>query len=150
MSQFNFECKFVQTDVDAKLPSQAHPEKGVGDTGYDLYAIADVTIPAGKFAIVPVGLTLAYLTPGIWFRIEGRSGLGFKHSLYPHFGIIDNPYRNDLGVKIYSHSEKDYVVKKGDKFAQIIFYPLIQPTMSFTDKVSDTNRGAGGLGSTGR
>lgn len=149
------EAKFIQTHPRAKLPTQAHSEVGTGDSGFDLYAVLPdtlnvVTIPAGESLVVPVGLKLAYVTPGYWFRVEARSGLGFKHGIQPHFGIIDNPYRGDLGIKLYNLSKNDYTVKDGDRIAQIIFYPLIQPTLSFTDTVDETKRGEGGFGHTGK
>lgn len=143
--------KFKKTHPYAVLPQCAHAEKNTGDTGADLVAIEQVTIPARDNAVVSVGLTLAYITPGYWFRIEARSGLGFKHSIFPHFGIIDNTYKGDLGVKLYNNSDKDYVVNRGDKIAQIVVYKLHQPAFSFVDEVEikPGDRGDKGFGSTG-
>ena len=88
--------------------------------------------------------------PGWWFRIEPRSGLGFKHNLQPHLGVIDNGYRGDLGVKLYNLGNKDYEVKPGDRIAQFVVYPLIQPVCSWADEVENTNRGDSGFGSSGK
>jgi dUTP pyrophosphatase len=133
------------------LPVANNKELAVGDTGYDLVAVEDVLIPNESSDVVPVGLTLADISPGYWLRIEPRSGLGFKHSIQPHLGVIDNGYRGDLGVKLYNfRSDKDvdgYLVKKGDKIAQLVVYPLIQPKISFSDEVSETSRGDNGFGS---
>jgi dUTP pyrophosphatase len=97
---------------------------------------------------VDVGLSLAYITPGYWFRIEGRSGLGFKNSIQPHLGVIDNGYRGDLAVKLYNfHETKDLNVQPGDRIAQIVVYPLIQPEFKFADDVSESTRGDKGFGS---
>ena len=96
-------------------------------------------------------MTLADITPGYWIRIEPRSGLGFKHSVQPHLGVIDNGYRGDLGVKLYNFNTNDtsdgLQVKKGDKIAQLVVYPLIQPKFSFSDEISETTRGDNGFGS---
>jgi len=105
--------KFKKTHPDAILPRKAHPHPDNGDSGYDIFAVEDTVIPARGSAVVPVGLTLADITPGFWFRIEPRSGLGFKHNLQPHLGIIDNPYRGDLGVKLYNFSDKNVTIEKG-------------------------------------
>lgn len=159
------EAKFLQTHPRAKLPTQAHSEIGTGDSGFDLYGVIDernsaakfdadgkahLVVPARGSIVVPVGLKLAYVTPGYWFRVEARSGLGFKYGIQPHFGIIDNPYRGDLGVKLYNLTDVDYKIFDGDRIAQIIFYPLVQPVLSFTDTVDETQRGEGGFGKSGR
>lgn len=143
------EIKFKKTNDDAILPRKAHPDSKTGDTGYDLFAVEDTSIPAKGSAVVPVGLTLADITPGYWFRIEPRSGLGFKHSLQPHLGVIDNPYRGDLGVKLYNFGDKDVIIPKSSGVAQIAVYQNIDSAVSFTDEVSDTDRGEDGFGSTG-
>ena len=147
----NVFIKLKKTHPDAVLPTANNKELAVGDSGYDLVAVEDTFIPRGSSDIVPVGLTLADITPGYWIRIEPRSGLGFKHSIQPHLGVIDNGYRGDLGVKLYNFSSDPeidgYQVKKGDKIAQLIVYPLIQPQFSFSDQVSETSRGDKGFGS---
>lgn len=146
----NVEASFIQTHPDAKLPTQAHTGEMTGDTGYDLYSVAEVKIPAGGSAVVPVGITVAFITPGFWFRIEGRSGLGFKHGVQPHFGVIDNGYRGDLGVKLYNLSDTDAVIHAGDRCAQMIFYPLIQAQLSFVKEIVQSDRGATGFGKSGK
>jgi deoxyuridine 5'-triphosphate nucleotidohydrolase len=157
---FPVTIKFVKTHDLAVLPKFYHADPYVGDSGLDLTAVEDVTIPyRGKgaiegtgiifdpWAIVPVGLKLGYLTPGYWLRVEGRSGMGFKKHVFPHFGIIDNPYRGDMGIKLYNFSYKDVVIKAGDKIAQLIVYPLIQADVEWADQVVESARGEKGFGS---
>lgn len=159
------EARFVKTHSRAKLPTQAHSEIDIGDSGFDLYAVVDergsatkfdivgaahIIVPARGSVVVPIGLKLAYVSPGYWFRVEARSGLGFKYGIQPHFGIIDNPYRGDLAIKLYNLTDVDYKVVDGDRIAQIIFYPLVQPKLSFTEVVDETTRGDGGFGKSGR
>jgi dUTP pyrophosphatase len=143
--------KIKKTHPDAVLPQCNNCEPGTGDTGYDLTSVQDVTIPAGSSWIVQVGLTLADVPPGFWLKIEPRSGLGFKHDIQPHLGVIDNGYRGDLGVKLYNFNKtKDYQVFSGDKIAQLVVYPLIQPIYKFSEDITETNRGDKGFGSSGR
>lgn len=153
--------ELIKTHKNAILPSQNNTAiDGTGDTGYDLYAVEDVLIPGidvnsksqGNInsAVVPVGLEIGYIEPGYWLRIEGRSGLGFKHGIQPHFGIIDNQYRGGLGVKLYNLTNTDYQIKAGDKVAQIVGYKLIEMNIEFTDTKSDSTRGEKGFGSSGR
>ena len=82
--------KFKATHDDAVLPVANNKAIETGDSGYDLVAVEDVKIPAGGSNIAEVGLTLADITHGYWIRIEPRSGLGFKHKIQPHLGLIDN------------------------------------------------------------
>lgn len=146
---FPVDIKFVKTHPDSVLPKYNHNDAYVGDSGLDVTAVEEVRIPAKGYAVVPVGLKLAYITPGYWFRVEGRSGVGFKKHIFPHFGIIDNPYRGDMGVKLYNFGTEDQVFKSGDKVAQLILYPLIQANVSFADEVTESKRGEKGFGSSG-
>jgi len=154
--------ELIKTHENAILPSQNNTAlDGTGDTGYDLYAVEDVLIPGIQVntgtrvghinsAVVPVGLEIGYIEPGYWLRIEGRSGLGFKHGIQPHFGIIDNQYRGGLGVKLYNLTSTDYQINSGDKVAQIVGYKLIEMDIESTDTKSDSTRGEKGFGSSGR
>lgn len=139
--------KIIKTHPDAVLPVANNNETGTGDSGYDLVAVEQVTIPQRGSAVISVGLTLADITPGYWIRIEPRSGLGFKHSLQPHLGVIDNGYRGDLGVKLYNFSDEDYTVEPGDRIAQLVVYQLIQPQFEFVEQATETARGSKGFGS---
>ena len=146
---FPVDIKFVKTHPDAVLPKYNHSDPYTGDSGLDVTAVEKVVIPAKGYNIVPVGLKLGFITPGYWFRVEGRSGVGFKKHIFPHFGIIDNPYRGDMGVKLYNFGVEDQTFNPGDKVAQLIVYPLIQANVSWTDEVSETKRGEKGFGSSG-
>lgn len=146
---FPVDIQFVKTHENAVLPKYNHTNPYQGDSGLDVTAVEDVIIPYGCSAVVPVGLKLAYVTPGYWFRVEGRSGLGFKHSIAPHFGIIDNSYRGDMGIKLYNFGKANYTVKAGDKIAQLIVYPLIQANIEWTQSAVETERGEKGFGSSG-
>lgn len=139
--------KIKKTHVDAVLPQANNKHPGTGDTGFDLVAVEDAEIRDRDSVVVPVGLTLADMDPGYWIRIEPRSGLGFKHNIQPHLGVIDNGYRGDLAVKLYNFGEETYQVKKGDKIAQLAVYPLIQPIFECVDEVTETSRGDKGFGS---
>jgi len=145
------EIKFIKTNPDAVIPTTKYADDRTrADSGLDLTSVCDVVIPSRQSAVVDVGLKVGYITPGYWFRIEGRSGLGFKHSVSPHQGIIDNLYRGTLGVKLYNNSDVDYHVKKGERIAQMVVYNLIVPETSETDIADETKRGESGFGSTGK
>lgn len=141
---------FVKTHPDAILPKKNHSEPLTGDAGYDLFAVETTTIPARGHAVVPVGLKLGYIQPGFWIRIEARSGNGFKKNLEPHPGIIDNPYRGDLGIKLFNLSDKDQIIEKGAGAAQFIIYKMeddFETRWISEEEVEITNRGENGFGS---
>lgn len=143
--------KFLKTHPDAVLPLRKHDDLTTGDSGFDITAVTDTVIPARSAAVVPTGITLAEMPPGIWIRIESRSGLAFKHNIQAFNGIIDNNYRGDLGVKLINHSDVDYLVNKGDRVAQLVLYPLVVVLHTqWSESVSDTTRGSSGFGSTGK
>ena len=144
------QLKFIQTHADAVLPQQKHVDKLTGDSGYDVSAVEDTVIPARGAAVVPVGLQLADVPPGIWIRIESRSGTNFKHLVSAFSGIIDNQYRGSLDVQLNNRSDVDYQVKKGDRIAQLVMYPLIVVDTAWAEQATSTDRGAQGFGSTGR
>lgn len=146
---FPVDIKFVSTHPLAVLPKYNHNDPYTGDSGLDVTAVDDVVIQPKSFAVVPVGLKLAFITPGYWFRVEGRSGLGFKKHIFPHFGIIDNPYRGDMGVKLYNFGDEPQYIKQGDKIAQLIVYPLIQANVGWAEEVTESKRGEKGFGSSG-
>ncbi len=141
------EIKFIKTHEDAKLPQKNNPDPLTGDAGFDLFAVETINIQPGGSGIVPVGLKLGFVTPGYWFRIEGRSGLGFGKGLQPHFGIIDNGYRGDLGIKIYNLSDKWQKIEAGKGVAQLIPYKMYPCEVAFTDEATESTRGEKGFGS---
>lgn len=137
--------KFKKTHPDAVLPSSNYPM----DTGYDITAVEDTIIPSKGSNVVPTGIQVADVSPNIWYQVLPRSGMGFKHGIQPHLGVIDQPYRGDLAVKLYNFSDKDYSIKKGDRIAQLAFHSIIKPTTGWSDVVIETDRGAKGHGSSG-
>ena len=132
---------FKKSHPDAQLPFR----KRTNDTGYDLFSISDVLIPAKGDAEVPTGITVAKVPFGVWFLILPRSGMGFQHGIQPHLGVIDNPYRGDLSVKLYNFSDKDYQISKGDRIAQIAYFPLLALEPEWSDEVENTDRGDKGF-----
>ena len=137
--------QFEKTHRDAVMPEKNHSS----DTGMDVTSVEDVYITARESAVVDIGLKFAFIEPGFWVKVEGRSGLGFKHGLMPHPGIIDSGYRGDAGVKIYNFTDCDYQVCKGDRVAQFVVYANHSVTVE-EGKAVKSKRGAKGFGSSGK
>lgn len=142
----NVTIKFVKTHEDAQLPSKAHKS----DNCFDLYCVEDTTISARGSNVVPVGIKVAYITPGFGFVLRPKSGLGFKAGLQPHLGEIDNGYRGDCAVKMYNFSDTGYTYKKGDKVAQIKIEKIYDTNIEWADDVEEADRGDAGFGSSGK
>lgn len=137
---------FKRIHPDAVLPAYAHPS----DAGMDLRSVADVVIPRGGRALVPTGLVIL-LPPLYEAQVRPRSGLALKHgvTVLNSPGTIDAGYRGEIGVILANFGEADFAVKRGDKIAQLVIAPVTQPQVEETDAVDETDRGAGGFGSTG-
>jgi dUTP pyrophosphatase len=140
------EIKFTKTNEDARIPTRNFDT----DTGFDIYSVETIVIPARGSTVVDVGLMFAYITPGYWIKIEGRSGLGFKYGITPHPGIIDQGYRGTAGIKLYNNTDTEYTVKRGERIAQLIVYRNYYVEMSEVENVEESERGAKGFGSSGK
>ena len=138
--------RFKRIHSDAVLPAYAHPS----DAGMDVRSVADLVIPAGGRALVPTGL-VAIIPPMYEIQVRPRSGLALKHgvTVLNTPGTIDSGYRGEIGVILANFGDREFSVSKGDKVAQLVFAPVVQPEIEETDTIDDTDRGAGGFGSTG-
>jgi len=143
--QFLPVLKFEKTHESAKLPVKNNES----DTGYDVFSIEDTVVPARGSVFVNVGLKFADIPEGYWIKVESRSGLGFKHGITAHPGIIDNGYRGNAGIKLYNLTDVPYQIKAGDRIAQFIIYMNINMDIAWgTATVS--SRGEKGFGSSGK
>jgi dUTP diphosphatase len=106
--------------------------------------------PMGR-ALIPTGLRME-IPPGFEVQIRPRSGLALKHgiSLPNTPGTIDSDYRGPLGVILINLGAEPFVVNHADRIAQMVVAPVVQAQMSLRDNLSETSRGSGGFGSTGR
>ncbi|EHS62970.1 hypothetical protein PGT21_050360 [Puccinia graminis f. sp. tritici] len=116
--------------------------------GYDLYASKDTTILKGGRAVVPTDITIA-VPPSTYGRVAPRSGLAVKHGINTGAGVIDEDYRGPVGVVLFNHGEQDFQVKKGDRIAQLVIERIVTPEVREVQSMTETERGAGGFGSTG-
>ena len=126
--------------------------KTAGAAGADLCALLDapVTIPCGKHAIVPTGLFFE-IPEGYEVQIRPRSGLAAKNgvTVLNTPGTIDSDYRGEIKVILLNLGEQDFVINSGDRIAQMVIAPVTQASFTKADTLSETERGAGGFGSTG-
>jgi dUTP pyrophosphatase len=123
--------------------------------GLDLMAaVSDsepMTLAAGQYALVPTGLAIA-LPPGYEAQVRPRSGLAAKHgvTVLNSPGTIDADYRGEIKVILINHGQTAFVIKRGERIAQMVIAPMVQAALVPVATLSATDRGAGGFGSTGR
>ena len=133
---------------DAKLPTYGTEYSA----GADLYNLDEaVTIPASKTVLIHTGVALE-IPEGYCGLIFARSGLASKRGLAPanKVGVIDADYRGEIMVALHNHSDADATVEAGERIAQLAIVPFLKAEFDECDELSDTVRGAGGFGSTGK
>ena len=131
---------------DGKIPEY----KTKGSAGADCFARIkkDIIIEPGKSSTIPLGFAVE-IPDGYEMQIRGRSGLASKSDIEGFTGTIDSDYRGEVNAILFNRSDKDFIVKNGDRIAQAIIAPVIKAEWSLTEKLSETERGSGGFGSTG-
>lgn len=123
-----------------------------GAAGADVRAFLNepVVIPVGKIAMIPTGLFFA-IPEGFEIQVRPRSGLAAKNgvTVLNTPGTIDSDYRGEVKIILINLGDADFTVNNGDRIAQLIVAPVTQGIFVKTDKLDETERGAGGFGSTG-
>ena len=140
--------KRLRDNQDLPLPKY----ESTHSSGMDLRADVkeDIVLKAGERTLIPTGLAVEF-PDGHELQIRPRSGLAIKNgiSMVNTPGTIDADYRGEFKVIIINHGSEDFVIKRGDRIAQMVMAPIVQPEIIEVQEVNDTDRGAGGFGSTG-
>ncbi|MDB4968427.1 MAG: dut [Myxococcales bacterium] len=138
-----------------RVRSDAHLPKYMSDgaAGMDLAASLDspVTIAPRARALVGSGVAIA-LPRGYEAQVRPRSGLALKHgvTVLNSPGTVDEDYRGEIKVLLVNHGEEPFVVKPGERIAQLVIAPVSRVTFELTESLDETVRGAGGYGHTGQ
>ncbi len=137
-------------DTTVALPSYETPGSAGADVRANLEDKAAIVVPAGGRALIPTGLRVA-IPGGYEMQLRPRSGLALKHGItLPNSpGTIDSDYRGPLGVILINLGTDAFTVNHGDRIAQAVIAPVTQANFALADTLDETDRGAGGFGSTG-
>ncbi len=130
---------------DVIVPSYAHP----GDAGLDLYAAEAITILPGEKKAVPTGIAME-IPEGFVGLIWDKSGIAIKEGMKTLGGVVDSGYRGEVLVGIINLSNKAYTFEKNHKVAQMVIQKKELVSVEEVTELSDTARGEGGFGSTGK
>ncbi len=126
-----------------------------GSAAIDLCAALEegevITLCPGERTLIPTGISIAPESSGIVAVVAARSGLGTKKGicLSNGIGVIDSDYRGEIMVGLFNTGKEDFIIERGDRIAQMMFMPVYAANLIESTELDETERGAGGFGSTG-
>ncbi len=138
------QLEFMKLRQSARLPTRGSQFAA----GLDLYSSENVTIPPHKRTVVKTGLSVA-IPHGYYGRVAPRSGLAVNNGLDVLAGVIDSDYRGELMCALINHGDEPIEVTDGMRMAQLVIEAIATPEPVWSEDLTATGRGAGGMGSTG-
>lgn len=145
-TKVNETLKVFKRSDKATTPTKGSPLSA----GYDLYSSEAAVIPAKGQGLVATDLSI--ICPiGTYGRVAPRSGLAVKNGISTGAGVVDADYRGEVKIVLFNHSDKDFEVKQGDRIAQLVLEKIVNADIVEIEdaELDQTERGAGGFGSTG-
>ena len=139
------QIKIKKLDSRAKVPTFAHE----GDAGMDLYCIDSVTIKPGELVKIGTGISVE-LPLGYVALVWDKSGIAVNRQLKVFGGVLDAGYRGEYFVNLFNAGSEAQIFEAGDKVGQVLIQKIEHPKIIEVDEFSDTARGDGGFGSTGK
>ncbi|WP_456479550.1 dUTP diphosphatase [Nautilia sp.] len=139
--------KIKRLSDNAQIPAYQTKEAA----GFDLHSADNVVINPGERKLIGTGLAFE-IEFGYEVQIRPRSGLAYKHGItvLNTPGTIDSDYRGEIKVLLINHGKEPFEIKKGERIAQAVIAPVIQAEIVEAEELGETDRGAGGFGSTGK
>lgn len=142
--------KIKKVRENARVPQRATG----GSAGLDLCACIDapLTLNSGETALIPTGVAIALPSAEYGAFVFPRSGIAIKHGigLLNSVGVIDSDYRGEIMVGVINQVKESYTIEPGERIAQMVIMPVSTMPVVEVDELDDTERGAGGFGSTGK
>ena len=137
--------KFKKLKSEVQLPTYVHK----GDAGMNIFSLEDKILEPGERYIFQAGFTTEFSDDYVVI-IKDRSGLAAKQGITILAGVIDSNFRGEYGIIMLNTGDQPHEVKKGDKIAQMLIMPVATAEIEEANELSDSNRGDGRFGSTGR
>ncbi len=142
--------KIKKLNENARIPSRATE----GSAGMDLYSAESesITINPHECKKIHTGIAVQLESPDYAAFVYARSGTAIKHGVAPAncVGLIDSDYRGEIICGLVNQFDVPYTVEPGERIAQLVIAPVIIPEIEIADELDETDRGAGGFGSTGK
>ncbi|HUU71344.1 MAG TPA: dUTP diphosphatase [Burkholderiales bacterium] len=144
------DVRILDPRLKTNLPAYATP----GSAGLDLRACIDDTtsVQPGETTLVPSGIAIHIADPGLAAMVLPRSGLGHKHGIVLGnlVGLIDSDYQGQLYVSVWNRGSQPFELKPLERIAQLVIVPVVQVAFNIVEEFKESDRGAGGFGSTGK
>ena len=134
----------IKLDENAKIPTKAYQT----DAGFDIYSRDTKIVPACGSALFDTGVHIQ-LPENTVGMLKSKSGLNVKHGITSE-GVIDVGYTGSIVVKLYNMTNKDYIVREGDKISQLCIMPIVNVSIEEVQELEKTDRGNNGFGSSGK
>ncbi len=146
------DLKILDSRIGEQFPLPAYATEG--SAGLDLRACLDevLVVEPGQTHLVPTGLAIHIGDPSLAATILPRSGLGHKHGIVLGnlVGLIDSDYQGQLMVSVWNRGQDTFQIEPGDRIAQLVFVPVVQAEFNLVNEFTDTERGEGGFGHSGK
>ena len=139
------EVKIKILNADAKMPTYGH----LGDVGLDMYSMEDYELNPMERRVFNVGFALEFPI-GYAAIVKDKSSLPKNAGIHTMGGVYDAGYRGEYNVQLINLGQDTYHINKGDKIAQLVIYPVAIANLQMVDELSDSSRGTGQFGSTGK
>lgn len=150
--KFKIQLKVIDSRIGSIFPFPKHAT--AGSAGMDLLACIDkpITILPGATELIASGIAIHIADPKYAAFVLPRSGLGHKHGIVLGnlVGLIDSDYQGQILVSCWNRSQNPFVISPGERIAQLVVVPVLQPEFEIVDDFDKSQRGDGGFGSTGR
>ncbi len=144
--------KILDKRLGAEIPVPTYATKG--SAGIDLRACLteNLVVKPGETHLIPTGMAMHIADPSLAAIILPRSGLGHKHGIVLGnlVGLIDSDYQGELMVSCWNRGSKDFTIEVGERLAQLVLVPVVQAEFTQVEDFTETDRGIGGFGSSGR
>lgn len=148
----SIELKILDKRIGEQFPLPAYATEG--SAGLDLRAMIDepITLTPGAVQLLPTGVAIHVSDPALCAVILPRSSLGHKNGIVLGnlVGLIDSDYQGPLMISCWNRGDQNFVIRPGDRIAQLVFVPILRAQFSLVDEFERSTRGEGGFGSTGR
>tara|TARA_R110002074_G_scaffold61633_1_gene148859 strand:+ start:354 stop:824 length:471 start_codon:yes stop_codon:yes gene_type:complete len=151
-SQSKIKLKILDERIGTEFPVPGYAT--TGSAGLDLQACLTETmnVKPGETHLIPTGISIFIDDASLAAVILPRSGLGHKHGIVLGnlVGLIDSDYQGPLMVSLWNRGTNDFTIQPGDRIAQLVFVPIVQASFEVVDDFTQTTRGEGGFGHTGK
>ncbi len=146
------QVKILDAKIGTEIPLPSYGTEG--SAGMDLRACIDkpINLAPGQTELIKTGLAIYIEDPSLAATILPRSGLGHKHGIVLGnlVGLIDSDYQGELMISCWNRGIDSFTINSGDRIAQLVLVPVVQAHFDIVDEFTQTERGVGGFGSTGR